>query len=151
MFPSKEIVESVRQKYPVGSRVELLRMDDPQAPPSGTLGTVRAVDDIASVCVQWDNGSTLNVVYGQDLCRVATPETPPGSTLTLVLEDGEWRQVGPIPKIDPKQIPKYAMDNLCRTLLDSVRKAFQDPKVVAEYEAWKKARDEGKAKGKEAP
>lgn len=34
-FPSKEIVEQVRRQYPVGTRVELLRMDDVQAPPIG--------------------------------------------------------------------------------------------------------------------
>ena len=47
-FPSKELVESLRKRYPVGCRVELLRMDDPQAPPIGTRGTVRGVDDIGS-------------------------------------------------------------------------------------------------------
>lgn len=39
-FPNKEIVERVRREYPVGTRVELLQMDDVQAPPVGTLGTV---------------------------------------------------------------------------------------------------------------
>lgn len=69
MFPSKEIVERVRKEYPAGGRVELLRMDDPQAPPIGTLGTVIGVDDTANILVKWDNGSGLNVVYGVDLCR----------------------------------------------------------------------------------
>jgi hypothetical protein len=44
-------------------------MDDPQAPPVGTKGTVIAVDDIGSILVNWDNGSGLNVVYGEDLVR----------------------------------------------------------------------------------
>ena len=65
-FPSKELVESLRKRYPVGCRVELVRMDDPQAPPVGTKGTVRGVDDIGSVMVAWDNGSGLNVVFGED-------------------------------------------------------------------------------------
>ena len=30
-FPSKEIVEQVRRQYPVGTRVELVEMDDFQA------------------------------------------------------------------------------------------------------------------------
>lgn len=68
-FPSRESVERIRKQYPVGCRVELLRMDDPQAPPSGTKGTVRYVDDIGSLGVAWDNGSTLQVVYGEDICR----------------------------------------------------------------------------------
>lgn len=68
-FPSKEIVEMVRGQYPKGCRVELVRMDDVQAPPIGTKGTVIGVDDAASVMVKWDNGSGLNVVYGEDSCR----------------------------------------------------------------------------------
>ena len=68
-FPSRETVERIRTQYPVGCRVELVRMDDPQAPPVGTKGTVRYVDDIGSLGVAWDNGSSLQVVYGEDLCR----------------------------------------------------------------------------------
>ena len=68
-FPSKETVERIRNEYPVGSRVELVRMDDPQAPPIGTKGTVRGVDDIGSIMVAWDNGSGLSVAYGEDICR----------------------------------------------------------------------------------
>ena len=36
--PRREIIESLREGFPVGCRVELLKMDDPQAPPIGTLG-----------------------------------------------------------------------------------------------------------------
>lgn len=68
-FPSKEIVEQLRKEYPAGTRVELTRMDDVQAPPIGTKGTVKGVDDTASIMVAWDNGSGLNVVYGEDSCR----------------------------------------------------------------------------------
>lgn len=41
-------------------------MDDVQAPPKGTKGTVRGVDDTGSLLVDWDNGSGLNVIYGID-------------------------------------------------------------------------------------
>ena len=68
-FPSKEIVERIRREYPAGTRVELLRMDDPQAPPVGTKGTVLGVDDIGSIMVSWDNGCGLSVAFGEDLCR----------------------------------------------------------------------------------
>ena len=68
-FPNKETVERVRKAYPVGCRVELVQMDDEQAPPVGTKGTVRGVDDTASIMVRWDTGSGLNVVYGVDICR----------------------------------------------------------------------------------
>lgn len=68
-FPSKEIVEKVRAEYPIGTRVKLVKMDDVQAPPVGTKGTVRGVDDAASLLVDWDNGCGLNVIYGIDKAR----------------------------------------------------------------------------------
>lgn len=68
-FPDKATVERVRAEYPPGTRIELLQMDDVQAPPPGARGTVIAVDDTASLIVRWDNGSGLNVVYGQDRAR----------------------------------------------------------------------------------
>ena len=68
-FPNKEVVERIRRQFPVGCRVELLRMDDVQAPPIGTKGTVYGVDDTGSMLVNWDNRSGLNVVYGVDSCR----------------------------------------------------------------------------------
>ena len=68
-FPNKAVVEQIRSQYPAGTRVELVQMDDAQAPPMGTLGTVWGVDDTGSIMVHWDNGSGLNVVYGVDVCR----------------------------------------------------------------------------------
>ena len=68
-FPNRAIVEQLRKQYPVGCRVELLKMDDPQAPPVGTNGTVRYVDDIGSIGVAWDNGCGLSAAYGEDIVR----------------------------------------------------------------------------------
>ena len=65
-FPDKQTVEAVRSAYPEGTRVVLEQMNDIQAPPIGTMGTVLGVDDTASLLVRWDNGSGLNVVYGED-------------------------------------------------------------------------------------
>jgi hypothetical protein len=66
---SKEQLLNLREKYPVGCRVELLKMDDIQAPKIGTKGTVVGVDDIGSIMVRWDSGSSLSVAFGEDLCR----------------------------------------------------------------------------------
>ena len=68
-FPSRDTVERIRRTYPEGCRVELVSMDDVQAPPAGTRGTVRGVDDTGSLMVRWDNGSGLNVIYGVDIVR----------------------------------------------------------------------------------
>ena len=74
-FPSREIIERLRREFPAGTRVELVKMDDVQAPPIGTLGTVKGVDDIGSIMVAWDTGSGLSVAYGEDVCRKVTDTT----------------------------------------------------------------------------
>ena len=65
-FPTSEEVERLKKQYPVGTRIVLCKMDDDQAPPVGTKGTVQGIDDIGSLIVKWDNGCGLNVVYGVD-------------------------------------------------------------------------------------
>ena len=69
-FPSKEIVERLRREFPKGTVVELVRMNDEHAPPAGTHGTVTGVDDIGTIHVQWDNGSSLGLAFGEDVCRI---------------------------------------------------------------------------------
>lgn len=65
----REEIERLRKRYPEGCRVELVYMDDMQAPPTGTKGTVKCVDDIGTVHVSWDNGSSLGAAYGEDVIR----------------------------------------------------------------------------------
>ena len=69
-FPSREIIKSLRTEFPVGARVEILKMNDVQAPPMGTLGTVTGIDDLGTIHVHWDNGSSLGVAYGEDKCKL---------------------------------------------------------------------------------
>ena len=59
-------VDFLRKMYPVGCKVELHFMDDPQAPPSGTKGTVMFVDDIGQIHVKWENGSSLALIPNVD-------------------------------------------------------------------------------------
>lgn len=49
-----------------GTRVRLIAMDDRQAPPRGTEGTVQFVDDAGTIHVQWDTGSSLGLIPGTD-------------------------------------------------------------------------------------
>ena len=65
-----EALATLREQFPKGKRVELLYMDDPQAPAVGTKGTVKGVDEIGSIMVAWDSGGSLHVLYGVDKCRV---------------------------------------------------------------------------------
>lgn len=64
-----EQLEQLKKAYPNGTRVELIQMDDVQAPPAGTRGTVYGIDDTGSLLVHWDNGGELNVIYGEDIVR----------------------------------------------------------------------------------
>lgn len=66
IFATRKQVNALRKQFPEGTRVELLHMEDAQAPPIGTRGTVRSVDDIGTIFVSWDNGSKLGVAYGDD-------------------------------------------------------------------------------------
>ena len=66
-------VEALRRKYPKGTRVELISMEDPYSRlPEGTRGTVDAVDDIGTIHVRWDNGSGIGIVPGVDTVRKVT-------------------------------------------------------------------------------
>ena len=69
---SKETVNRLRESYPAGARVELTKMNDPYNTTlfEGCRGTVVAVDSIGTIHVNWDCGSSLGVVYGEDACRI---------------------------------------------------------------------------------
>ena len=69
-FPSKEIVEWLRKEYPHGTRVELVRMNDPYSKlKPGDKGSVDFIDDSGTLFCIWDSGSILGVVYGEDAVK----------------------------------------------------------------------------------
>ena len=69
-YPKREEVERIKARYPIGTRVELIEMNDPyREMPPGLRGTVVAVDDIGTVHIAWDNGSSLGAAYGVDRIR----------------------------------------------------------------------------------
>ena len=61
-----------KKKYPKGTIIELIHMDDPQAPPSGTTGEVEFVDDIGQIHMKWSNGSGLALNTNYDKFRIIT-------------------------------------------------------------------------------
>lgn len=68
---SKKTLERLKKKYPIGCRVELTHMNDPYNTKlfPGEKGTVRCIDDIGTIHVSWDCGSSLGVIFGEDACR----------------------------------------------------------------------------------
>ena len=69
MISIKKIKE-LKRKYPIGTRIKLIKMDDIGAPPIGSYGTVVGIDDLGSILVNWDNGSTLNVIFNEDKVEI---------------------------------------------------------------------------------
>ena len=69
-FPSKEQIAALRERYPRGTKVELLGMNDPQAPPTGTMGEILGVDDAGQLLVRWETGSSLSLIPSVDSFRI---------------------------------------------------------------------------------
>lgn len=70
MIINKTELNAIREKYKKGVKVELIQMDDPQAPPIGTKGTVEFVDDVGTIHIAWENGSSLGLIPGLDKFKI---------------------------------------------------------------------------------
>lgn len=70
---NKESLQRLRKRYPPGTQVELIRMNDPytKKPAPGDKGVVTGVDDIGTIHVNWECRSALGVAYLEDKVRVA--------------------------------------------------------------------------------
>ena len=78
-YPTKEYLEPLRQKYPLGTRLQLGCMEDEMAVPPGSMGTVEFVDDAGQIHVQWDCGRSLALIPGVDsFSRLPEPKEKAG-------------------------------------------------------------------------
>ena len=87
----KEELDALRERYPQGCRVELIKMDDPyREMPPGLQGVVTGIDDSGSIHVDWQNGSSLAVVYGEDYAvRIEDGEVTVGTLLRRYIPNGK--------------------------------------------------------------
>ena len=70
-FPTRAQVAVLRETYTKGTRVELVRMEDPYTKlRPGDRGFVTGVDDSGSVHISWDSGSSLAAIWGVDEIRI---------------------------------------------------------------------------------
>jgi hypothetical protein len=68
-FIHPEMLKQLKTQYTPGTRVILVKMDDPYTKlQPGDKGTVRSVDDIGTIHVKWDRGGSLGIVFGEDAC-----------------------------------------------------------------------------------
>ncbi|MDE5754781.1 MAG: DUF4314 domain-containing protein [Oscillospiraceae bacterium] len=65
-FPNDEELEKLRAKYPKGTKIRLIHMNDPQPIPSGTIGEVALIDDAGNIHLNWQNGRSLALIEGVD-------------------------------------------------------------------------------------
>ena len=71
----RRITESTKKMYSPGTRIELISMKDPYAHvPAGTRGTVKFVDSMGTIFLEWDNNRTIGIVPGEDSFRKLTQE-----------------------------------------------------------------------------
>ena len=99
----KNNIEILRNTYPIGSRVVLDEMNDPYCHMlTGLQGVCQEVDDAGNILVQWDNGSTLNLVPEADKAHVVSS----GEEIKTVLSG-----------MSAKGKPRYALGVVNESLL----------------------------------
>jgi gamma-glutamylcyclotransferase (GGCT)/AIG2-like uncharacterized protein YtfP len=106
--PSRNEITRLRAEYPQGTRVELISMDDAYTNLfPGDRGFVTHVDDIGTVHIQWDNGSTLGAASGADEIK-----SVPYITDTIRKQIMEIRKMENCPNMfDTNAVQRLAYDN----------------------------------------
>lgn len=69
-IPGEAYLKKLSRDYSPGTLVVLDSMKDCQAPPTGTRGIVLGIDSLGSILVQWESGSTLSLIPGEDAFHV---------------------------------------------------------------------------------
>ena len=74
-FPNKNYLEQLRKQYPVGTKIRLISMRDEKYPIlPGTIGEVTHIDDVGSIHMKWQNGSSLALIPEVDSFKVMAAE-----------------------------------------------------------------------------
>ena len=74
-FPNKSYLAQLRKQYPVGTKIQLISIrneKDPILP--GTIGEVTHIDDLGSIHMKWQNGSSLALIPEVDSFKVLEAE-----------------------------------------------------------------------------
>ena len=89
MYNSKRMVEAVRRMYPAGTRVKLNSMKGEGRMSPGLEGSIQFIDDIGDIHIDWDNGSTLALIPGEDSFTVIGPDKQENTEVQAIkpLED----------------------------------------------------------------
>lgn len=67
----KDFVNTLKRTYPTGTRVKLIFTNDPYTIlRNGDLGTVRLVDDMGTIHVNWDCGTRFGLIPNEDIFEI---------------------------------------------------------------------------------
>lgn len=67
----RDYLKYLKEKYPAGTRIQIDSMgNDPRPIESGTMGTVRCVDDMGTIHCNFDNGRRMGIIPGEDFFHV---------------------------------------------------------------------------------
>ena len=129
MIPNRAKVDALRKQYPPGTRIKLGHMDDPHPVEPGTGGTVRFIDDIGSLGIEWDNGRSLSLIPGEDTFSIQHMQTlnfymPMTVRILETDEWGEYLTDDPMPISDQEAV-SYA---------DLIREALLKERIPEEAE-----------------
>ena len=74
-FPSKSYLEQLRKQYPKRTKLQLLSMRNEKYPVlPGTVGEVTHIDDVGSIHMRWENGSSLALIPEVDSFKAVVAE-----------------------------------------------------------------------------
>ncbi len=59
-------IQEIKKKYKKGTKIKLIKMYDIQAVPPNTIGIVDHIDDIGTIHINWENGSSLGLIEDKD-------------------------------------------------------------------------------------
>ena len=60
------VMQKQVERYPKGTRLKLISMEDPHGVPMGTVGEVDFIDDAGQIHMKWETGSCLALIPGVD-------------------------------------------------------------------------------------
>lgn len=69
----QKYVNGAKSTFKPGMRIQLdydMNDDSDDAPKAGEVGTVQFVDDVGTVHIEWDSGSCLGLIPGEDYFHV---------------------------------------------------------------------------------
>jgi len=124
---SKAALEARRERFKVGSRVELISVNDPYTKlKPGDQGRVEFIDDIGTVHIVWDNGSSLGAAYGEDHIKLV-PEPMADVVREQILA---IRASGETNMFDTQTVQRLAMERGFYDLADYIE---ADVKAYAHF------------------